>query len=650
MMTTVLGSFRNPAQRRLALTATSGALIALAALMRYALGQNGAWAALMTLAALVAGSDIAVRAWQALRVRHISIELLVTLAAGGALVIGEYWEAAAVTFLFMLGAWLEARTMRQTRGALSALLDAAPSTATVLRGGEAVEVAPHEVRLGETVLVKPGGKIPVDGEVTDGAAAVDESAITGEPIPAEKAAGSRVFAGTIAHNGLLRIRATGVGADTTLARIVRRVEDAQEERAPTQRLIERFAQWYTPAVVALAALAFLVTRDVRLALTLLVVACPGALVISTPVSVVAGIGRAARAGILIKGGQHLENAGRITALALDKTGTLTEGKPRLAETIVLQPSGALVGAAGAGRIGAAPLSEAEVVRWAGIAEAGSGHPLGRPIVEAALADGPLPAPESLEEHAGMGVVARHDGREIAVGSRRLLAKLGTELDAGAQAELDALRGRGRTPVLVALDGEVVGLLGLADQPRSSAAPALARLGEIGVGRLVMLTGDDRLAAQNIATHLGIREVHAELLPEQKLAHVQRLRAAGEHVAMVGDGINDAPALAAADVSIAMGAAGSDVAIETADIALMTDDLGKIAEAVAISRATLRNLRQNLVIALVTVSGLLAGVLAGSVHMAGGMLIHQLSVLVVVANGMRLLRWRPTPRRVRIRQA
>jgi Cd2+/Zn2+-exporting ATPase len=567
-MTTVLGSFRNPAQRRLALTLASGALIALAALMRYALGQNGAWAALMTLAALVAGSDIAVRAWQALRVRHISIELLVTLAAGGALVIGEYWEAAAVTFLFMLGAWLEARTMRQTRGALRTLLDAAPSTATVLRDGEAVEVAPHEVHLGETVLVKPGGKIPVDGEVTDGAAAVDESAITGEPIPAEKAPGSRVFAGTIAHNGLLRIRATGVGADTTLARIVRRVEDAQEERAPTQRLIERFAQWYTPAVVALAALAFLVTRDVRLALTLLVVACPGALVISTPVSVVAGIGRAARAGILIKGGQHLENAGRITALALDKTGTLTEGKPRLAETIVLQPSGALVGAAGA----------------------------------------------------------------------------------GAQAELDALRGRGRTPVLVARDGAVVGLLGLADQPRSSAAPALARLREIGIGRLVMLTGDDRLAAQNIATHLGIREVHAELLPEQKLAHVQRLRAAGEHVAMVGDGINDAPALAAADVSIAMGAAGSDVAIETADIALMTDDLGKIAEAVAISRATLRNLRQNLVIALVTVSGLLAGVLAGSVHMAGGMLIHQLSVLVVVANGMRLLRWRPTPRRVRIRQA
>jgi Cd2+/Zn2+-exporting ATPase len=649
-MTTVLGSFRNPAQRRLALTATSGALIALAALMRYALGQNGAWAALMTLAALVAGSDIAVRAWQALRVRHISIELLVTLAAGGALVIGEYWEAAAVTFLFMLGAWLEARTMRQTRGALRTLLDAAPSTATVLRGGEAVEVAPHEVRPGETVLVKPGGKIPVDGEVTDGAAAVDESAITGEPIPAEKAPGSRVFAGTIAHNGLRRIRATGVGADTTLARIVRRVEDAQEERAPTQRLIERFAQWYTPAVVALAALAFLVTRDVRLALTLLVVACPGALVISTPVSVVAGIGRAARAGILIKGGQHLENAGRITALALDKTGTLTEGKPRLAETIVLQPSGALVGAAGAGRIGAAPLSEAEVVRWAGIAEAGSGHPLGRPIVEAALADGPLPAPASLEEHAGMGVVARYDGREIAVGSRRLLAKLGTELDAGAQAELDALRGRGRTPVLVALDGEPVGLLGLADQPRSSAAPALARLREIGIGRLVMLTGDDRLAAQNIATHLGIHEVHAELLPEQKLAHVQRLRAAGEHVAMVGDGINDAPALAAADVSIAMGAAGSDVAIETADIALMTDDLGKIAEAVAISRATLRNLRQNLVIALVTVSGLLAGVLAGSVHMAGGMLIHQLSVLVVVANGMRLLRWRPTPRRVPVQQA
>jgi Cd2+/Zn2+-exporting ATPase len=657
----------NPASRRLFLTTTSGALITLALLARFALALSGVWAPFMVAAALVAGADIALRAWHSLRVRHLSIELLVTIAATGALVIGEYWEAAAVTFLFMLGAWLEARTMRHARGALVELIDAAPSLATVLRDGVPTEIPAHQVRPGEVVLVRPGGKIPVDGSILAGAAAVDESAITGEPIPAEKTIGARVYAGTIAHNGLLRIEATGVGADTTLARIIRRVEEAQEEKAPTQRLIERFAAWYTPSIIALAALAFLFTRDLHLALTLLVVGCPGALVISTPVSIVAGIGRAARAGILIKGGQHLEGAGRITALALDKTGTLTEGRPRLVE-VVAAGRMAEVGAGGkvaeAGTAGSrsgtqanaagAPwsLAEREVIRWAAIAESGSGHPLGRPIIEAALADasdgddtagtgaagddaGSLPSPDHLEEHAGMGLRALHARREIAVGSRRLLEKLGIDVPADADMALDALRGRGRTPVLVAVDGALLGILGLADTPRPRAAPLVARLRGAGVRRVVMLTGDDSAAAREVAARVGIEEVHAGLLPEQKLAEIHRLRAAGHHVAMVGDGINDAPALAAADTSIAMGAAGSDVAIETADIALMTDDLGKIAEAVAISRATLGNMRQNLVIALVTVGMLLAGVMLGRVHMAGGMLIHQVSVLAVIVNGMRL---------------
>lgn len=637
MSSKIRAYFRNPASRRLALTLVSGALIVVAILARYAFGSLTIWAALMVAAALVAGGDIAVRAWHALRAKSFSIELLVTIAAAGALVIGEYWEAAAVTFLFMLGAWLEARTMRQTRGALRALLDAAPSVATVLRDGEPVDVPPHEVRPGETVLVRPGQKIPVDGEVSEGNAAVAEAAITGEPIPVEKSAGSRVFAGTIAQNGMLRVRATGIGADTTLARIVRRVEDAQEERAPSQRLIERFAQWYTPGVVLLALVAFVITRDIRLALTLLVVACPGALVISTPVSVVAGIGRAAREGILIKGGQHLENAGRITTLAVDKTGTLTRGEPELVEVTVLSPALATAGS-DTSEYDEGSFTEAEVVRWAAIAEAGSGHPLGRPIVEAAVNEGgPLPQPDSLEDHAGMGVVARYEGREIAVGSQRLLDKFDIKLAATAAARLEELRGRGRTPVLVALDGEVIGLLGLADQPRASAVAALRHLRESGVRRIVMLTGDDRIAAHEVAAQVGIDEVHAQLLPEEKLEHIRNLRDHGEHVAMLGDGVNDAPALAAADVSIAMGAVGSDVAIETADLALMTDNLEKVADAIAISRATLRNMRQNLVIALVTVAGLLGGVLAGSVHMAGGMLVHQLSVLVVVANGMRLLR-------------
>jgi len=620
MTAKIMTALAHPARRRLWLTIGSGGLIATGLLALYGFGQAGLWYSLMVIAALLAGSDIAVRAWRALMVRHLSIELLVTVAAVGALVIGEVWEAAAVTFLFMFGAWLEMRTMGQTRGALKALLSAAPATAVVLRDGEAVEIAAQAVQPGETVLVKAGQRIPVDGEVVEGTAAVSEAAITGEPMPAEKAPGARVHAGTIAENGLLRIRATNVGADTTLARIIQRVEEAQEEKAPSQRMIERFAQWYTPSIIGLAVLTFAFTQDIRLALTLLVVGCPGALVISTPVSIVAGIGRAARSGILIKGGQHLESAGRIDTLALDKTGTLTEGKPRLATVIALAGTG-----------------EDELLRLAATAEAGSDHPLGRPIVEAGRRHGPLPAPETLDEHAGLGISARIDGREVAAGNRRLMEKLGIPLGTEGEAGLERLLEAGQTPILVAADGRLVGLLGMSDMARDGAREAIARLREIGIRRVVMLTGDQRGAAEAIAREVGIDEVHAGLMPEDKLELIRAMRADGAHVAMVGDGINDAPALAAADTSIAMGAAGSDVAIETADIALLKDDLRKIPEAMAISRATLGNMRQNLVIALVTVAGLLTGVFTGNVHMAGGMLVHQLSVLIVIANGMRLLR-------------
>jgi Zn2+/Cd2+-exporting ATPase len=335
-MTTLITWLDHPAKRRQLITLGSGALIAAGMLTGGLLHLTTVRAGMFVVAALLAGSDIALRAYHSLRNRHISIELLVTIATAGALVIGEYWEAAAVTFLFMFGAYLEARTLNHTRQALQGLLDLAPSIATVLRGGDQVEVSPGEVVPGEIVLVKPGSKVPVDGAVIGGRAAVDESAITGESIPVEKTEGASVYAGTVNQDGLLHVRATGVGADTTLARIIRRVEEAQEEKAPTQKFIERFARWYTPAIIGLSVVVGLITRDTELALTLLVIGCPGALVISTPVSVVAGIGRAAQRGILIKGGEYLENAGKITAVAFDKTGTLTEGRPRLAEVVALQ--------------------------------------------------------------------------------------------------------------------------------------------------------------------------------------------------------------------------------------------------------------------------------------------------------------------------
>lgn len=626
MLSTVTRGLKHPATRRMWITAGSAGLILLALFSNYVLEWNGGWIIFMVLAWLLAGQEIAIRAWQALRLRHLSIELLVTLAAAGAITIGEYWEAAAVTFLFMLGAWLEGRTMRHTRGALKALVEAAPSMATVLRNGEALEVPADSVERGEIVLVKAGQRIPVDGEVIEGAAAVNEAAISGEPIPAEKAPGGRVHAGTLAENGLLQIRTTGVGADTTLAKIIHRVKEAQEEKAPSQRMIESFARWYTPAIFGLGIAAFAFTGDIRLALTLLVVGCPGALVISTPVSIVAGIGRAARSGILIKGGQHLESAGRITALALDKTGTLTEGRPQLAEVVALEGA-----------------SQKDVLRWAAIAEVGSDHPLGRPIIGAAQRAGPVPTPDQLEEIAGMGLLVRHEGRQIAAGNRRLMEKLGVAFSEAAEAALHGLLERGTTPVLVAHDGKLVGMLGLLDMARPSARAMIQGLHEAGIKRVVMLTGDQPQAARAIAAELGIDEVRGGLLPDDKLEHIRRLQKQGFKVAMIGDGINDAPALATADTSIAMGAAGSDLAIETADIALMTNDLGKVIEAIEIARATLRNMRQNLVIALATVAGLLFGVFAGEVHMAGGMLIHQLSVLLVILNGMRLMR-RPSARR------
>ncbi len=650
-MMAVRSVLNNPMKRRQWLTASSGALILAGLAAGYWAGLPGLRDLLMVLAALIAGSDIAARAWHALRSRHISIELLVTIAATGALIIGEFWEAAAVTFLFMLGAYLEARTLSRTRQTVQRLLDLAPTTAIVLRDGRQVTVLPHEVLPDESVLVKPGAKLPVDGEVIDGRAAVDESAVTGESIPVEKTPGAPVYAGTVNQSGMMLVRATGIGSDTTLARIIRRVEEAQEEKAPTQRFIERFARWYTPAIIGLGVAAFLFTRDIELALTLLVIGCPGALVISTPVSIVAGIGRAAQRGILMKGGEHLENAGKITALALDKTGTLTEGRPRLTDIVVLEPVQVPAGMAESSDWQAAPhglavaeadpagwaQDEAEVLRWAAIAEAGSEHPLARPIMAEAETLGLIPHPDTFDAFTGRGVRATYEGRTIHVGTQTFMQEQGIAVAPDAADHLARLHAAGKTAVLVALDDVVVGVLGIADPLRSEVKAMARQLAQAGLQRIVMLTGDNQRTARAIADEAGIAEVYAELLPEDKLSLVRKLQDEGHVVAMVGDGINDAPALAAADVGMAMGAAGTDVAIETADIALMADDLRKIPEAIGLSKKTLRNIRQNVVIALVTVVGLLIGVMLREVNMAGGMLIHELSVLIVILNGMRLLR-------------
>ena len=578
---------------------------------------------LMLAAAFVAGHGIVVKALRALTARVIGIDLLVSVAAIGAILIGNFWEAAAVTFLFSVGHALEAATLNKTRSALAELVAVAPDTAVVMRDGQQQEVPANQVRMGEIVLVKNGAKVPVDGQVVSGTGAIDEESITGESIPVEKSKSDQVFAGTVSRGGFLQVLATGIGADTTLARIIHRVEEAQDAKARTQSFIDRFSKWYTPAVMVLALVAGLVTGDIVLALTLLVIACPGALVISIPVAIVAGIGSAARNGILIKGGEFLETSAKISVVAVDKTGTLTEGRPRLTDVVVLEPS----------------MDRADVLRWAAAAEAGSEHPLARPILDTAHEEGvgPEGVPGSVTPLPGKGIVSDIDGRRVLIGNLPLLEQYGVSDDVGAADAAQELAATGRTPMIVAVDQQVLGVIAVADQLREDATEMVSRLRAAGVEKVVMLTGDTRLVAESVAKTVGIDEVHASLLPEDKLEAVAKLQREGHVVAMVGDGVNDAPALATANIGVAMGAAGSAVAVETADIALMGDNLLRLPQAIGLARRTVSVMRQNIFIALATVVVLLAGVFAGGVTMSLGMLVHEGSVLVVILNAMRLMR-------------
>jgi len=477
--------------------------------------------------------------------------------------------------------------------------------------------------MGEIVLVKNGSKVPVDGQVVSGSGAIDEASITGESIPVEKSKGDQVFAGTVSRGGFLQVLATGIGADTTLARIIHRVEEAQDAKARTQAFMDRFSRWYTPAVMALALAAGLIAGDVVLALTLLVIGCPGALVISIPVAIVAGIGRAARNGILIKGGEFLETSAKISAVAVDKTGTLTEGQPVLTDVVVLDSA----------------RDRADVLRWAAAAEAGSEHPLARPILQTARDEGVAPdgVPGTVTPVPGKGIVSDVAGQRVLIGNPPLLDQYGVPDDGSAARAAEALASEGKTPMIVAVDDQVIGVVAVADQIRQDAPEMVARLHRAGVEKVVMLTGDTRLVAEAVGKATGIDEIHASLLPEDKLDVVAQMQRQGHVMAMVGDGVNDAPALATANIGVAMGAAGSAVAVETADIALMGDNLLKLPEAIGLAKRTVAVMRQNIAIALITVVLLLAGVFAGGVTMSVGMLVHEASVLVVIINAMRLLR-------------
>ncbi len=590
--------------------AVSGLLIILSWLIPAGWLSDG----FMIAAAVVAGWQIAVSAVQALRIRMISIDLLVIVAAIGALFISNYWESAAVTFLFALGKALEKATMNRTRKALSDLVDAAPETATVLRDGEPETVEIWELAPGDVVLVKNGEQIPVDGRVLSGHGGVDEATITGESVPAEKAEDSEVFAGTWLRSGVLRIEAIGIGSDSTLAKIIHRVEDAQDDKAKTQTFLEKFSKYYTPGVMVAALAVGLITLNVELALTLLVIACPGALVISIPVSIVAGIGRSAKDGVLIKGGEYLETSAKVDTVVVDKTGTLTNGRPELTNVDVLDPA----------------YSDDEVLTLAARAETASEHPLAEAIIRGAENKGlTIEMVEKAKPVTGKGIIAKVDDHAVAVGSAGLLDH------APDTTRILELNDQGKTAMYVGVDGRAIGIVAVADTVRDDAPAAIRSLHDKGV-RVIMATGDAQRVAHNVAAELGVDEVRAELMPEDKLTIVKDLQAQGRTVAMIGDGVNDTPALAQADIGVAMGAAGSPAAIETADIALMADKLPRLPYALGLAQRTVRTMRVNIAIALATVAILLAGVLLGGVTMSIGMLVHEASVLIVIAIAMLLL--------------
>ncbi|WP_269494894.1 heavy metal translocating P-type ATPase [Castellaniella sp. S9] len=572
---------------------------------------------------LFAGYFIAIKAFQALRMKAFSIELLVTIAVIGALIIGEYVESAVVTFLFIFGAYLESRTLEKTRSSLRNLIDQTPTEATAIRPEGHIKLPVEDVVKGDRILIRSGEKVAVDGAIVSGQALIVEAAITGESVPASKAIGDRVFSGTIIDNGYIEVTADRVGDDTTFAKIIEMVEEAQETKTTTQKFLDRFAQIYTPTIVILSILVYVLSRNVELALTFLVIACPGALVISAPVSMVAGIGNGARNGVLVKGGEIMEKLSKIDLVIFDKTGTLTKGKPEVTE------------------VKSWGIEENTLLRLVAEAEQLSEHHLGQTIVaEAKKRELPLNEdPQDVAIIKGGGMVATVGGQHLAIGNRKLMADQGVPIDEHIQAYATSREKAGNTAVLIAIDKKLAGVISIADQIKPEAKAAIEQLRQAGVKKTIMLTGDNRHTAQLVGDELGLDAVHAELLPQDKVKWVNALKSQGYRVAMVGDGINDAPALATADVGLAMGVGGTDISMETADIVLMSDRLDQFAHAYSLAKATVRNMQQNTILAVGTVALLLAGVLLGKIFLASGMLVHELSVLLVTLNAVRLIRYR-----------
>ncbi len=604
------------------ITLISGLLIATGFISKWVLDSTTILHWTLIIASIIGLAPIAIQAYQALRVKVVSIDVLVTIAVFAAFLIQNYEESAIVTFLFLFGAYLEQRTLNKTRSAIRELTEMAPESALKqMENGQFEEVDVDDVDEGDILLVKTGAKVPVDGTVLTGEASINEASITGESLPVSKELGSNVFAGTILDNGTIQIKADRVGEDTTFGRIIELVEEAQDSKSEAERFIDRFSKYYTPAVLILAFAVWLITKDVELSITILVLGCPGALVIGVPVSNVAGIGNGASHGVLLKGSEVISDFSRVDTMVFDKTGTLTVGNPTVAEKAVYGTD----------------LDKA--MTYLASVEHESDHPLAKAVLADIGHTNFLPVTDT-EVVKGGGIVATVEGHRIAVGNVALMLQEQVTMSDQAKADVERFEQNGNSLVLTSVDGELKVIMGVRDQIRPGVKEDIEKLKKLGVKNLVMLSGDNQGTVDAVSRDLGLTEAIGHMLPEDKSEYVRKLIEDEKRiVAFVGDGVNDSPSLALAQIGIAMGS-GTDVAIETSDVVLMNSDFGRLPHALGLTKAIARNMKQNIFIAIGVVVVLLAGLLFSEwVNMSIGMLVHEGSILAVIFNGMRLLRYR-----------
>src|SRR5690554_509465 len=604
------------------ITFLSAVLIVTAYVSKWVVGTNDIFTLAVIIASISGAIPRALQAYQALKVKVVSIDVLVTIAVIGAFLIQNFEESAIVTFLFLFGAFLEQRTLNKTRSAIKELTEMAPESALKkLENGEFVEVDVDEVDVGDILLVKTGAKVPVDGTVLTGEGSINEASITGESIPVGKEKGSNVYAGTILDNGTIQIVADRVGEDTTFGKIIELVEEAQDSKSEAERFIDRFAKYYTPIVLVLAFIIWIISKDIELAITILVLGCPGALVIGVPVSNVAGIGNGARHGVLLKGSEVISDFSRLDTMIFDKTGTLTIGNPSVSEKVYYGET------------------SDKVLGYLASIERESDHPLAKAVLDEIGEVTYFPVSDTAVIKGG-GIVATVEGNRVSVGNVALMKQENVVLSDAMIHDITRLEKAGNSLVITAVNGEIKVLMGIKDPIRPNVKNDLEKLRKLGVKNLVMLSGDNQGTVDVVGQELGLTEAHGNMLPEDKSAYVKMLiEEKNQIVAFVGDGVNDSPSLALAQIGIAMGS-GTDVAIETSDVVLMNSDFSRLPHALGLAKATARNMRQNIVIAVGVVLVLLAAVFFSEwMNMSIGMLVHEASILLVILNGMRLLRFR-----------